>query len=527
MLLGACSNEELLADRNPNEERTISLTAAISSEPTTRIALMQQENNTIALTWETDDEIELLFKQGTIEIKQTVTLTSISNDGKRAQFDIVIPNEINEGAFDLYGVYGGGGLSDTNPTLATLPQYLGLASSLNTPWYNNPSFSFSSVQDRKDVMLYFASKGVQTTNPKASVAFKHLGSLFSVTVMNTGATNLNNLDFTALHGVDENGNWDSSGNWAYNGDFGEKNFDLVNEIFLDVESGGSYITFETESNTLASGESITFWGWYPPLPNVNWPRLSLELVDTDGEVMFETVNPHPARNQPLSAGKAYYFYADFDGAQLRFIGIFTDPRDGNNYQTVTIDNQVWIAENLKYLPSVVGPTIFSDTSPYYYVYDYEGTDVEEAKNEENYTTYGVLYNWTAAMAGSASSNANPSTVQGVCPTGWHLPSEAEWDQLIDYLGGVYVAGGKLKEIGLMNWQDPNAGATNEAGFKALPGGYSGWSTFEELGSQGFWWSATENSSEFSWSSEMNYDDDGVNVQGNYKQLAYSVRCVRD
>ena len=302
----------------------------------------------------------------------------------------------------------------------------------------------------------------------------------------------------------------------------------MNEKFLDIETGESYITFETESNALLSGESITFWGWYPPLPNLNWPRLSLELVDSDGEIMFGTINPHPARNQPLRAGKAYYLYADFDGAQLRFIGILTDSRDGNIYQTVTIDNQVWMAENLKYLPNVVTPTIISDTDPYYYVYDYYGNDVVEAKIEENYTTYGVLYNWPAAMAGSTSSNANPSAVQGICPAGWHLPSEAEWAQLIDYLGGEYVAGGKLKEIGLMNWEDPNEGATNEAGFKALPGGYNGWGGyFEELGTQGYWWSATDNSSEFSWSSKMNYDDDGVSVQGNYKQFAYSVRCVKD
>lgn len=118
---------------------------------------------------------------------------AVFKKGKRAEFNIVIPDEINEGAFDLYGVYGGGGLSDTNPTLAVLPQYPGLASSLNNPWYNNPSFSFNSVQDRRDVMLYFVSKSVQTTNPQVSVAFKHLGSLFSVTVMNTGSTDLNNF----------------------------------------------------------------------------------------------------------------------------------------------------------------------------------------------------------------------------------------------------------------------------------------------------------------------------------------------
>jgi uncharacterized protein (TIGR02145 family) len=153
------------------------------------------------------------------------------------------------------------------------------------------------------------------------------------------------------------------------------------------------------------------------------------------------------------------------------VNIVYDARDGNAYKTVKIGNQIWLAENLKYLPSVVGPGTGSETTPYYYVYGYDGTNVTDAKATSNYTTYGVLYNWPAAMAGSASSNANPSGVQGVCPAGWHLPSDAEWTELTDYLGGKSVAGGKLKETGTTHWASPNTGATNETGFTALPGGY--------------------------------------------------------
>ena len=116
---------------------------------------------------------------------------------------------------------------------------------------------------------------------------------------------------------------------------------------------------------------------------------------------------------------------------------FTDARDGTHYDAVKIGNQVWMAENLKYLPSVVGPATGSETAAYYYVYDYDGTDVMAAKATANYTTYGVLYNWPAAM--------------NACPTGWHLPSDAEWTELTDYLGGSGVAGGKLKEIGTTHW----------------------------------------------------------------------------
>ena len=108
---------------------------------------------------------------------------------------------------------------------------------------------------------------------------------------------------------------------------------------------------------------------------------------------------------------------------------FYDIRDNTHYNVVKIGNQFWMAENLKYLPSVVGVTTASDSIPYCYVYGYNGTSVAAAKATSNYNTYGVLYNWQAAMAGSSSSSANPSGVQAVCPSGWHLPSDAEWSQL--------------------------------------------------------------------------------------------------
>ena len=208
---------------------------------------------------------------------------------------------------------------------------------------------------------------------------------------------------------------------------------------------------------------------------------------------------------------------------------FTDPRDGNHYNTVKIGNQIWMAENLKYLPSVVGPGTGSQTTPYYYVYGYDGTNITDAKATANYTTYGVLYNWSAAMNGAASSTTNPSGIQGVCPTGWHLPSDAEWTELTDYLGGTTIAGGKLKETGTTHWASPNTGATNETGFTALPGGYrNNNGTFLDLGYYGSWWSATENNAATAWSRLMNFNSSIVFRNYYYnKELGFSVRCVRD
>jgi len=207
---------------------------------------------------------------------------------------------------------------------------------------------------------------------------------------------------------------------------------------------------------------------------------------------------------------------------------FTDTRDNNHYNVVKIGNQLWMAENLKYLPSVVGPGTGSQTTPYYYVYGYNGTTVAEAKATANYTTYGVLYNWSAAMNGAASSTTNPSGIQGVCPTGWHLPSDAEWTELTDYLGGTTIAGGKLKETGTTHWASPNTGATNETGFTALPGGnrnYDG--SFNYIGSYGYWWSATENLATDAWNRYMGNYHSSVSRGNVPKELGFSVRCVRD
>ncbi len=207
---------------------------------------------------------------------------------------------------------------------------------------------------------------------------------------------------------------------------------------------------------------------------------------------------------------------------------FKDNRDGNVYKIVKIGTQTWFAENLKYLPGVVGPSTGSETTPYFYVYDYDGTNVSDAKSTSHYSTYGVLYNWMAAMNESTSSTTNPSGVQGVCPAGWHLPSNAEWTQLTAYLGDSSVAGGKLKETGITHWTSPNTGATNETGFTALPGGgrYSS-GTFLDVGNYGAWWSATAYDSGDAWFLGIYYGISSVDRHDYSKEVGFSVRCVKD
>ncbi|MCX6327257.1 MAG: fibrobacter succinogenes major paralogous domain-containing protein, partial [Bacteroidia bacterium] len=119
--------------------------------------------------------------------------------------------------------------------------------------------------------------------------------------------------------------------------------------------------------------------------------------------------------------------------------------------------------------------------------------------------------------------------KNVCPTSWHVPSNAEWTTLTTYLGGESFAGGKLKEIGSTHWLTPNTGATNEMGFTALPGGsrssYSG--TYFDVGSYGSWWSSTEYSTTQAWYRGVGYEYASVYRGGANKPNGFSVRCLRD
>ena len=116
----------------------------------------------------------------------------------------------------------------------------------------------------------------------------------------------------------------------------------------------------------------------------------------------------------------------FDGKK----GNFTDPRDSHSYSWAKIGTQIWMSENLAYLPSVSPSDQGSDSTSISYVYIYESTYVNTAKNTDNYKTYGTLYNWTMA--------------QSACPDGWHLPSDVEWDVMANVLGGDSLAGFSMK-----------------------------------------------------------------------------------
>ncbi len=197
-----------------------------------------------------------------------------------------------------------------------------------------------------------------------------------------------------------------------------------------------------------------------------------------------------------------------------------DIRDDQVYKVVKIGQQWWMQENLNIGIRIDGTQDAADNvSVEKYCYD----DLES-----NCGIYGGLYQWDETMGYNPSDSANPGKTRGICPFGWHLPTENEWTELTDFLGGLTVAGGKLKEAGTAHWNSPNEGATNESGFTALPGGYRKYDdSFNSIGYYGYWWSSTEESSTHACYRYMNNTESWVYVSERLKSYGKSVRCLRD
>lgn len=202
--------------------------------------------------------------------------------------------------------------------------------------------------------------------------------------------------------------------------------------------------------------------------------------------------------------------------------------DGNTYQAAKIGNQVWMTENLQ-------TTRYADGSAITHIE--ENTAWAELEADEkvycwydndisNVDTWGMLYTWAAAVNGNPGSDSNPSAIQGVCPDGWHLPSEAEWEELIDYAGGNGSAGNKLKESGTDHWNF-NWGSTDDWGFSVIPGGYRSFGgSFVNIGELARFWSASETTTTSAVYFQMDSSDD-VYSYNNSMSTGFSVRCVKD
>ncbi|MBK7695522.1 MAG: fibrobacter succinogenes major paralogous domain-containing protein [Saprospiraceae bacterium] len=197
--------------------------------------------------------------------------------------------------------------------------------------------------------------------------------------------------------------------------------------------------------------------------------------------------------------------------------------DGNVYHTVTIGSQTWMVENLntsRYRDSTLIPNVTDNLA---WISLTTGAFCDYENLPSNSKTYGKLYNWYAV-----------TDSHNICPIGWHIPSDAEWTTLTDFLGGENTAGGKLKEAGTTHWQSPNYGATNESGFTALPGGRrNSDGSFEnplnKLGIRydGAWWTSTLFGMHSIWYRSIGYSGIGVGRNDSMETNGFSIRCIKD
>ena len=229
--------------------------------------------------------------------------------------------------------------------------------------------------------------------------------------------------------------------------------------------------------------------------------------------------------------KSIYFY---NGSAWQKVynndGTASDPISygGQSYQTVIIGEQVWMAENLNIGAMIdsLGNQLNNGTIEKYCYHN----------STANCDIYGGLYQWDETMQYVITEGT-----QGICPPGWHIPTDTEWQTLEMHLGmtqaeagnttgwrGTHNEGGKLKETGTTHWNSPNTGATNSSGFTALPGGYRYFGgSFNYLGANGFWWSSSEYSGTSAWYRYLGYNYDLVSRRYYDKSLGYSVRCLKD
>jgi uncharacterized protein (TIGR02145 family) len=198
------------------------------------------------------------------------------------------------------------------------------------------------------------------------------------------------------------------------------------------------------------------------------------------------------------------------------VGTITDI-DGNLYHTVTIGTQVWMVENLKVthyrnsdsIPNITDGTEWGSLKT--------GAYCNYNNDPNNVDAYGRLYNWYVVIDS-----------RKICPAGWHVPTYKDWEILEEYLGGVPIAGGKIKEAGTEHWESPNFGATNESGFTALPGGYRRFTgKFLFIGYYGYWWSTRAYDINNAWYNYLGYLYSNLNRYWYSKTLGFSIRCVMD
>ena len=336
----------------------------------------------------------------------------------------------------------------------------------------------------------------------------------------------------------------------YNGSY--QNLDYYTYFWSTTENGGTqayYRQLDYSQPTVTNSSSYKYMGY------------SVRCVEGSGTLLVcsdtlieerDTINPgipYLWHGKTITmAGVHYDSLVTPAGCDSIFKLILTAPIplytcgtvsdiDGNTYNTVKIGDQCWMRENLRTTRYANGISIYmgsttSSTTGYRY---YPGN------SSTNVGMYGYLYNWRAVMGNSSSSSANPSNVQGVCPTGWHVPSDAEWTELVNYVSSqpAYHYDNTATNIAKAlaansNWNQHQHGPSyvgdntypnNAAGFTALPAGYMWASSPSSFGQFAYFWSTTESGNNARYR-EIEFWGTAVSNGTNSKHHGMSVRCVK-
>ena len=256
--------------------------------------------------------------------------------------------------------------------------------------------------------------------------------------------------------------------------------------FYPTVSTGYWWT-STASQTASTIQIATFWIWEANYFNSTMDKLESMIDDAHSVrcVRDDSTLKEKVIDKPIIKGT------------------FTDPRDSKIYKTVKIGTQTWMAENLAYKASS-GCWAYNN-------------------DQNNVAIYGYLYDWETAKV--------------VCPIGWHLPSDIEWQVLVDYLGGSVSAGKKTREVGTTHWKDDSYNADNTSGFTALPAGerylFDGVESFGRIKERGTWWSSTKGDDGKILTRLRNYSGSGLaSGKTGIRQIqvtdeCFSVRCIKD
>jgi uncharacterized protein (TIGR02145 family) len=214
-----------------------------------------------------------------------------------------------------------------------------------------------------------------------------------------------------------------------------------------------------------------------------------KLTLSFGEHQVKLVDQKITKNEKIEV-----LQEDKNSWNFELYGTFIDKRDDKTYKWVRIGDQVWMAENLAY-----------DAGEGCWAYENDPGNVDK---------YGYLYNW--------------ETANEVCPDGWQLPNDDEWDELENYVGNDGHSGSEGTALKSTSGWNDNGNGTDDYGFSGLPGGYRGSNgDFDLIGSNGDWWSATEGYTFRAWHRGLHYDNENFIRNDDYKDYGFSVRCLRD